>query len=43
MTTSGGAALPFTLQEDGQVRIGSELDEMDMAAERVAREILTKA
>ena len=43
MTTSGGTALPFALEEDGQVRIGSELDEMDMAAERVAREILTKA
>jgi hypothetical protein len=40
MTTSGGVALPFAMEEDGRIRIGSELDEMDMAAERVAREIL---
>ena len=41
MTTSGGASLPFATPEDGRIQIGSELDEMDMAAEKVAREILS--
>jgi hypothetical protein len=40
MTTSEGAALPFVMEEDGRIRIGSDVDEMDMAAERVAREML---
>jgi hypothetical protein len=41
MSTSEGAALPFTLEEDGRVRIGKVEDEMDMAAERVAREMFS--
>ena len=41
METSGGVELGFAMEEDGRVRIGSELEEMDMAAERVAREMLT--
>jgi len=40
MTSSEGAPLPFSLEEDGRVRIGGVEDEMDMAAERVAREML---
>ncbi len=39
-TTSEGASLPFSIAEDGRVRIGDAEDEMDMAAERVAREML---
>ncbi len=30
---------PFALNEDGSVTIGDATDEMDMAAERVAREM----
>ena len=41
MMTSEGAELAFVMEEDGRIRIGSELDEMDMAAERVAREMLS--
>ena len=40
MTTSEGASLPFAIAEDGRVRMGAVEDEMDMAAERVAREML---
>ncbi len=40
MGSSEGASLPFSLEEDGRVRIGDVEDEMDMAAERVAREML---
>ena len=40
MTTNEGASLPFSLEEDGRVRIGEHEDEMDMAAEKVAREML---
>ena len=40
MTTSEGASLPFAISEDGTVRIGELKDEMDMAAESVAREML---
>ena len=40
MTTSEGAAEEFSLEEDGQVRIGAVTDEMDMAAEAVARGLL---
>jgi hypothetical protein len=40
MTTSAGAQEAFAMEEDGRVRIGSWDDEMDMAAERVAREML---
>ena len=41
MTSSEGISVPFLMLEDGRVRIGSLEDEMDMAAERVAREMLT--
>jgi hypothetical protein len=40
MTTSEGATLPFSLAEDGTVTIGPDSDEMDMAAEGVARKLL---
>jgi len=40
MTDSEGASVPFSMAEDGRVRIGDLEDEMDMAAERVAREML---
>ena len=40
MRTSEGASLPFAMEEDGRVRIGDVEDEMDMAAEAVARGML---
>ena len=40
MTTSEGGVKEFALEEDGQVRIGDVTDEMDMAAEPVARVVL---
>ena len=40
MVGSGGEEAAFELKEDGMVRIGDVTDEMDMAAERVAREML---
>lgn len=40
MTTSEGGVKEFALEEDGQVRIGDVTDEMDMAAEAVARGLL---
>jgi hypothetical protein len=40
METSGGERAGFALLEDGTVRTGDVTDEMDMAAERVAREML---
>jgi hypothetical protein len=40
MTTSEGDTQEFLLEEDGQVRIGAVRDEMDMAAEGVARRLL---
>ena len=30
----------FALQEDGTVRIGGKIEEMDMAAERITRELM---
>ena len=36
-TTSEGATQPFALNEDGTVTLGPMTDEMDMAAEQVAR------
>lgn len=42
MSTSEGASIPFSMSEDGRIRIGDIEDEMDMAAERVAREMLAK-
>jgi len=40
MTTSDGVSERFGIEEDGSVWIGDVKDEMDMAAERVAREIM---
>ena len=40
MTSSEGVSVPFSMLEDGRIRIGDLEDEMDMAAERVAREML---
>jgi hypothetical protein len=37
---SDGVTLPFEIGVDGRVRIGEKADEMDMAAEEVAREML---
>ncbi len=35
-----GVALPFSLNEDGTATLGEETDEMDMLAERLARETM---
>jgi hypothetical protein len=44
VTASDGAALPFAIHEDGTVAIGSEApEELDMAAERLTREMLYPA
>ena len=43
METSGGEWAEFALMEDGKVRIGDVEDEMDMAAEAVARKMLLSA
>ncbi len=40
VTRSEGGAQEFALEEDGQVRIGAVTEEMDMAAEAVARGLL---
>jgi hypothetical protein len=40
MTTSEGNSRTFSLEVDGSVRIGAGTDEMDMAAEAVARAVL---
>ena len=40
MKTSDGEVVPFSMQEDGRIRIGDVEDEMDMVAELVAREML---
>jgi hypothetical protein len=40
MEDSEGNSAAFALQEDGTVMIGEAVDEMDMAAEQVAREIM---
>lgn len=36
----GGAPIPFTLDEHGRITIEGATEEMDMVAERLAREIL---
>ena len=41
-TTSEGTTQPFSLNEDGSVTLGPQTDEMDMAAEQVARELFTQ-
>jgi hypothetical protein len=44
MTTSGGPSLPFAIHEDGTVTIGNlNAEELDMAAERLTREMLYPA
>jgi hypothetical protein len=40
MTSSAGKSQPFSLEVDGSVKIGAVAEEMDMAAEAVAREML---
>jgi len=40
MEDSEGKTAAFALNEDGSVRMGDATEEMDMAAERVAREML---
>lgn len=40
MTTSEGMSVPFAMLEDGSIQIGDVTDEMDMAAEEVARGML---
>ena len=37
---SDGTADTFVLQEDGTVNIGGKIEEMDMAAERITRELM---
>jgi hypothetical protein len=43
MDTSEGNTAGFALQEDGNVLIGEAVEEMDMAAEQVARGMLQGA
>ena len=43
MATSEGSTFPFSIAGDGSVTIGGDSEEMDMAAERVARELLLNA
>jgi hypothetical protein len=40
LINSEGEVRRFALEEDGQVRMGAVLEEMDMAAESVARGLL---
>ena len=40
MSPSNGEALPFSLQENGTVKLGKATEEMDLAAERLAREMM---
>jgi hypothetical protein len=40
MTASDGTVSGFAMDEDGRVRLGEVWDEMDMAAEGVAREMM---
>ncbi len=40
MRTSDDAVESFALEEDGTVRMGGSMEEMDMAAERLAREMM---
>ena len=42
MVTSDGISVGFALEEDGQVRIGDLAEEMDMAAEGVARGMMVR-
>ena len=40
MTTTAGGSSPFGLAENGSVRVGDRVEEMDMAAEGVARRLM---
>lgn len=40
MTTSEGVVTAFGIADDGSVSVGDRTEEMDMAAEAVARELL---
>ncbi len=40
LTDTDGDTQPFSLNEDGTVKIGTLTDEMDLAAERLAREMM---
>jgi hypothetical protein len=42
MTTSYGVTARFAIEEDGSVLVGDVKDEMDMAAESVARGMMQK-
>ena len=42
MTTSEGGTASFEIAEDGSVSLGGRTEEMDMAAEAVARELLVQ-
>ena len=42
-TSSDGSSQSFVLNEDGTVRLGQFTDEMDLAAEQVARVLFTSA
>jgi hypothetical protein len=42
MTTSEGLSVGFAMEEDGRIRIGDVTEEMDMAAEEVARGMLAR-
>lgn len=37
---SDGTQMDFSLEEDGTVRLDGRIEEMDMAAERLARELM---
>lgn len=43
MTTNEGLSVPFAMGEDGQIRIGDVTEEMDLAAEGVAREMMERS
>jgi len=40
MEDSLGNSLPFSLDEDGRARLGDTTEEMDLAAEKLAREMM---
>lgn len=40
LTDTHGHTQPFSLQENGTAKIGSDTEEMDLAAERLAREMM---
>lgn len=42
LETSEGGKIPFALNEDGTVSIDGKIDEMDFAAERITRELMSR-